>query len=60
MWKDATKFKSYKVICNHRKKLETQYIWIEAANTQCVETKAHFTETETRLFDRRGILCVVS
>ena len=45
---------------NALKKLETQYIWIEAANTQCVETKAHFTETETRLFDRRGILCVVS
>ena len=59
MWKDDNKIQKL-LNDNALKKLETQYIWIEAANTQCVETKAHFTETETRLFDRRGILCVVS
>ena len=59
MWKDDNKIQKL-LNDNAFKKLETQYIWIEAANTQCVETKVHFTETETRLFDRRGILCIVS
>ena len=59
MWKDDNKIQKL-LNYNALKKLETQCIWIEAENTQCVETKAHFTETEARLFDRRGISCVVS
>ena len=59
MWKDDNKIQKL-LNDNPLKKLETQYIWIEAANTQCVETKAHFTETKARLFDRRGTSCVVS
>ena len=59
MWKDDNKIQKL-LNDNVFKKLETQYIWIEAGNTQCVEMKAHFTETEARFFVRRGILFVVS